>query len=212
MCNSTMSFSPISEIITDFKNGKFVILTDDEHRENEGDLMIAAEHVKAEHINFMSRQACGLICLVLSEKQIEKLKLPMMNSAEHQAGQTQTAFTVSIEASHGISSGISANDRAHTIQIAINESAKPADVICPGHVFPLKANSNGVLARAGHTEASHDLAVLSGLNPSAVICEVMNEDGSMSRAADLFLFSKKHQIKVGTIQSLIQYRKKNIDA
>ncbi len=207
-----MSFSPISEIIQDFKNGKFVIMTDDENRENEGDLMIAAQYVKPEHINFMSRQACGLICLVLSEKQIEKLKLPMMNSVQHQAGQTQTAFTVSIEASHGITSGISANDRSHTIQTAINENAKPADVICPGHVFPLRANSKGVLARAGHTEASYDLAVLSGLNPSAVICEIMNDDGSMSRAADLFRFSKKYQIKVGTIQSLIQYRKNYIDA
>jgi 3,4-dihydroxy 2-butanone 4-phosphate synthase / GTP cyclohydrolase II len=204
-----MSFSPISDIIQDFKNGKFVILTDDENRENEGDLMIAAEFVKSEHINFMSRQACGLICLVLSEKQVEKLKLPMMTSLHHQSGVTQTAFTVSIEASQGISSGISARDRAHTVLTAINVNAKSVDVICPGHIFPLKANSNGVLARAGHTEASHDLSKLSGLNPAAVICEIMNEDGTMSRVADLFQFAKKHQIKIGTIASLIEYRKQN---
>jgi 3,4-dihydroxy 2-butanone 4-phosphate synthase / GTP cyclohydrolase II len=204
-----MSFSPISEIIQDFKCGKFVIMTDDENRENEGDLMIAAEFVKSDHINFMSRQACGLICLVLSENQIEKLKLPMMTSIHHQSGITQTAFTISIEASLGVTSGISAHDRAHTVQTAIHPNAKPEDVICPGHIFPLKANSQGVLKRAGHTEASHDLAKLAGLNPAAVICEIMNEDGTMSRASDLFQFAKKHQIKVGTITSLIEYRKQN---
>ena len=202
-----MSLSPIAEIITDFKNGKFVIMTDDENRENEGDLMIAAEFVKPEHINFMVKHARGLVCLTLTLRQIQQLKLPMMFSAHHQTGKTQTAFTVSIEASCGIFSGISASDRATTIRAAIGLDAKPADLICPGHIFPLLANENGVLARAGHTEASVDLAKISQLNPSAVICEIMNDDGSMARQSDLFLFASLHQIKIGTISDLIQYRK-----
>jgi 3,4-dihydroxy 2-butanone 4-phosphate synthase/GTP cyclohydrolase II len=194
------------DIITDFQNGKFVIMTDDESRENEGDLMIAAEFIKPEQINFMAKYARGLICLAMTEAQIHQLKLPMMVSNNHETGKTQTAFTVSIEAKNGISSGISASDRALTIQTAIQSTAKPTDIICPGHIFPLRAHKNGVLSRAGHTEASVDLAKISQLNPAAVICEVMNDDGTMARQQDLFQFAKLHQIKVGTISDLIHYR------
>jgi 3,4-dihydroxy 2-butanone 4-phosphate synthase/GTP cyclohydrolase II len=199
--------SPISEILSDFKSGKFVILTDDEDRENEGDLVIAAQYVKAEHINFMAKYARGLICLSLTRDQIEKLKLPMMVSSHHKSGATETAFTVSIEASRGISTGISAADRALTVQVASNPEAIPSDVICPGHIFPLRAHNDGVLGRIGHTEASVDLAKLTGLNPASVICEVMNDDGSMARFSDLIEFSQKHQIKIGTIANLVSYRK-----
>jgi 3,4-dihydroxy 2-butanone 4-phosphate synthase / GTP cyclohydrolase II len=201
-----MSISTISEIINDFKCGKFVIMTDDENRENEGDLMIAAEFATAEKINFMAKHARGLICLALTEQQVNQLKLPMMISAEHQKGKTETAFTVSIEAKHGVTSGISASDRSTTIRTAINSKSQPADLICPGHIFPLRAQNNGVLSRAGHTEASIDLSKLAKLNPSAVICEVMNDDGSMARGSDLLQFANSHQIKVGTISDLIQYR------
>lgn len=199
--------SSISDIISDFKNGKFVILVDDENRENEGDIMIAAEFATADKINFMATHARGLICLTLTASQVKQLKLPMMTSPHHLNPKTNTAFTVSIEASSKISSGISTADRAQTIKTAIYKEANPSDVICPGHVFPLVAHKNGVLSRAGHTEASVDLAHLANLNPAAVICEVMNADGSMARLDDLTLFSKVHNIKVGTIKDLIQYRK-----
>jgi 3,4-dihydroxy 2-butanone 4-phosphate synthase/GTP cyclohydrolase II len=202
--------SSISEILNDFKMGKFVLITDDEDRENEGDLIIAAEFVQAHHINFLAKHARGLICLSLTQAQIEKLKLPLMSSPHHQAGATQTAFTVSIEAAHGISTGISAADRALTVQVASNPKAVYTDLICPGHIFPLRANDDGVLGRPGHTEASIDLARLSGLNPAAVICEVMNDDGTMARMSDLVEFSKLHQIKIGTISDLIQYRKSHL--
>ncbi len=201
-----MSISSIEELIHDFKNGQFVIMTDDENRENEGDLMIAAEFATAEKINFMSKHARGLICLSLTEQQVNNLKLPMMMSTMHQSGKTETAFTVSIEAKYGITSGISVHDRATTIQTAINSQSKPDDIICPGHIFPLRANSNGVLSRAGHTEASVDLSKLAQLNPSAVICEILNDDGSMARGADLLQFANAFQIKIGTISDLIQYR------
>ena len=201
-----MYFSSVSDILEDFKNGKFVIITDDENRENEGDLMIAAQFIKPEYINFMSKYARGLICVAMTASQIEKLKLPMMTSDNHKMGQAETAFTVSIEASSGITSGISASDRTLTILTAINSQASPADLICPGHVFPLRAKNDGVLERPGHTEAGIDLARLANLNPAAVICEIMNDDGTMARAKDLFEFSKLHQIKMGTISDLIQYR------
>lgn len=202
-----MMISSIPDILRDFKNGKFVILTDDEDRENEGDLIIAAEFVKAEHINFMAKYARGLICLSLTQAQIEKLKLPQMVSPHHKSGPTETAFTMSIEAASGITTGISAADRALTVAVAANPNAVAADIICPGHIFPLRGHQNGVLSRAGHTEASIDLARLSGLNPASVICEVMNDDGTMARMNDLVEFSKHHQIKIGTISDLIQYIK-----
>lgn len=198
-----------AELLADFKQGRFVILVDDEDRENEGDLVIAAEFITPEAVNFMAKEARGLICLSLTSQQIEKLKIPMMRSEFHKSGSTETAFTMSIEASHGVSTGISAQDRAHTIKVASHPNAKPTDVICPGHIFPLKANGAGVLGRAGHTEASIDLAVLCGLNPASVICEVINDDGTMSRLDDLKKFSQKYNIKIGTIAGLIDYRKKN---
>ncbi len=198
-----------NEILADFKQGRFVILVDDEDRENEGDLVIAAEFITPEAVNFMAKEARGLICLSLTALQIEKLKIPMMRSEFHKSGSTETAFTMSIEASHGVTTGISAQDRAHTIKVAANPHALPNDVICPGHIFPLKANSAGVLGRPGHTEASIDLALLCGLNPASVICEVINDDGTMSRLDDLKKFSQKFSIKIGTIADLIDYRKKN---
>ncbi|MBC7420534.1 MAG: 3,4-dihydroxy-2-butanone-4-phosphate synthase [Bdellovibrio sp.] len=199
----------ISEILSDFKTGKFVIFVDDEARENEGDLIIAADFITSAAVNFMAKEARGLICLSMSAKQIEQIKIPMMTSALHQAGATETAFTMSIEASHGVTTGISADDRAHTIFVASRPDAKPSDVICPGHVFPLRANVDGVLGRNGHTEASVDLARLCGLNLASVICEVINEDGSMARLPDLRKFADKFNIKIGSIADLIEYRRKN---
>jgi 3,4-dihydroxy 2-butanone 4-phosphate synthase/GTP cyclohydrolase II len=199
--------SPISEILNDFKLGNFVILVDDEGRENEGDLVIAAEFITAQHINFMATYGRGLICLAMTAGQIEKLKIPMMRSSEHKNSKTETAFTMSIEASRGVTTGISAADRALTIQTAVRELAVPSDIVVPGHIFPLRANVDGVLGRAGHTEAAVDLAQIAKLNPSAVICEIINADGTMSRVPDLLQFSKMHNIKIGTIESLINYRK-----
>ena len=202
-------FFSTEEILKDFQQGKFVILVDDEDRENEGDLIIAAEYTRPEHINFMAIHGRGLICLAMTSQQINQLKLPMMISREHSTTKMETAFTYSIEASSGVTTGISAADRAHTISVAIQKDAKPSDVVCPGHIFPLKANDNGVLGRMGHTEAAVDLAKISGLNPAAVICEVINMDGTMSRVVDLIKFSHAHQIKMGTIKDLIEYRKQN---
>ena len=199
----------IEEILNDFKAGKFVILVDDENRENEGDLVIAADFITPEAVNFMAKEARGLICLSMTASQIEKLQLPMMVSKSHQRGPTETAFTYSIEASFGVTTGISAADRSHTIKVASRESAKATDVICPGHIFPLKAHPQGVLGRAGHTEASVDMAILTKLTPASVICEVINDDGTMARLPDLMVFAKKHNIKIGTIEDLIQYRKSN---
>lgn len=198
----------IQEIIDDFKAGKFVILVDDENRENEGDLILAADFITPEAVNFLAREARGLICLALSAKQIEKLGLPMMRSPSHQMGAAETAFTYSIEASTGVTTGISAADRARTIQVASRSEAKPSDVICPGHIFPLRAHPEGVLARAGHTEASVDLARLAHLNLASVICEVINDDGTMARVSDLIKFAAKFNIKMGTIADLIDYRRK----
>ncbi|MES2964540.1 MAG: GTP cyclohydrolase II, partial [Bdellovibrionota bacterium] len=182
------------------------MLVDDEDRENEGDLVLAADFVTADIVNFMAREARGLICLALSPEQIERLGLPLMVKDEQNFSPNKTAFTVSIEASHGVSTGISAADRAHTMRVASNPNAKPNDIIVPGHVFPIRAKAGGVLKRAGHTEGSVDLAALAGLNPAAVICEVMNEDGTMARVPQLKAFAEKHGIKMGTITDLIRHR------
>ncbi len=196
----------IPEIIEDIRQGKMVILIDDEDRENEGDLILAAEFATAEKINFMIREARGLVCLSLTNEQTQRIQLPQMVKDDLNLSPNKTAFTVSIEASFGISTGISAHDRAHTILVASNPGAKPADIIMPGHIFPIRAIDGGVLKRAGHTEASVDLARLAGLNPAAVICEVIKEDGSMARTPDLIEFAKKHNIKIGTIVDLISHR------
>lgn len=195
------------EIIEDFKIGKFVILVDDENRENEGDLMLSADFITPAAVNFLAKEARGLICLAMTPEQIEQLKLPMMRSAFHQQGTNNTAFTYSIEASSGITTGISAADRSRTIKIASRKNAQPSDIICPGHIFPLRAHAQGVLGRAGHTEASVDLAKLSALTPASIVCEVINEDGTMARLPDLQIFAKKFNLKIGTIADLIQYRK-----
>jgi 3,4-dihydroxy 2-butanone 4-phosphate synthase/GTP cyclohydrolase II len=194
------------ELIEDIRNGKMVLLVDDEDRENEGDLVLAADCVTPALINFMAVEARGLICLAMSSQQIDRLQLPQMVRDDQNFSPNKTAFTVSIEASWGVSTGISAADRAHTIRVAANPEAKAADVHMPGHIFPIRAQQGGVLKRAGHTEGSVDLAKLAGLNPSAVICEVMNADGTMARVPDLQIFAKKHGIKIGTILDLIEYR------
>lgn len=198
------SFATIEQAIEAFKAGKMIILMDDEQRENEGDLVMAAEYVTPQAINFMSRFGCGLICLPMAEEIIDRLQLPMMSA--HNKLPYKTAFTISIEAAQGVSTGISAKDRAHTIKEAIKTTSSPTDIVTPGHIFPLKARKKGVLERAGHTEGSVDLARLSGLTPAAVICEIMNEDGTMSRRDELALFSQKHQIPMVTIKDLIEYR------
>ena len=200
------NFSKISSIIQDAKKGKMFILVDDKNRENEGDLIIPGSKCNSKSINFMAKHGRGLICLALTKKQVDNLKLPLMSSVNK--SRMQTAFTVSIEARKGITTGISAQDRAKTIKIAINPKVKKNEIVSPGHVFPLVARKGGVLERAGHTEASVDISRLSKLNPSSVICEVMNEDGRMARLNDLFKFSKKHKIKLASIEDLISYRLK----
>lgn len=199
----------VSELIEDIRAGKMVILVDDENRENEGDLILAADFVTPQAINFMAREARGLICLALQKQQISALGLPLMVKDDANYSPNKTAFTVSIEAAEGVSTGISAADRSHTIRVAASPNAKASDIIMPGHVFPIRAREGGVLKRAGHTEASVDLAQLAGLNPSAVICEIMNQDGSMARLPDLLEFADEHDIKIGTIESLIEYRIEN---
>jgi 3,4-dihydroxy 2-butanone 4-phosphate synthase/GTP cyclohydrolase II len=199
-------FNSVPELIEDISNGKIIILVDDEERENEGDLVCAADHINPQLINFMASEARGLICLALDKKQIEQLKLPLMVREEENETPNKTAFTVSIEASTGVSTGISAADRSHTVKVASNRNAKSSDVRTPGHVFPIKAQDGGVLKRAGHTEGSVDLAKLAGLAPAAVICEVMNPDGTMARVPDLKKFAEKHGLKIGTIVDLIKYR------
>ena len=200
-------FSSIKEILHDAKKGKMFILVDDEDRENEGDLIIPGSKCTSKNINFMAKHGRGLICLALSRNQIDRLKLPLMSRTNK--SRMQTAFTVSIEAKKGISTGISAYDRAKTIKVAISKNSKKKDLVSPGHVFPLVARAGGVLERAGHTEASVDISKLSKLNPSAVICEVMNEDGRMARLKDLQKFSAKHKIKIASIEDLIAYRLEN---
>jgi 3,4-dihydroxy 2-butanone 4-phosphate synthase/GTP cyclohydrolase II len=204
--NTQAGFDPIEELIEDIRLGKMVLLVDDEDRENEGDLVLAADHVTPALINFMAVEARGLICLALSSQQIDRLQLPQMVRDDQNFSPNKTAFTVSIEASWGVSTGISAADRAHTIKVASNPEAKASDVHMPGHIFPIRAQHGGVLKRAGHTEGSVDLAKLAGLHPAAVICEVMNPDGTMARVPDLKAFAKKHGIKIGTIVDLIEYR------
>ena len=200
-------FSSISSIIKDAKKGKMFILVDDENRENEGDLIIPGSKCNSKVINFMAKHGRGLICLALTKKQIDRLRLPLMSPINK--SRMQTAFTVSIEAKKGISTGISAFDRAKTIKVAINQNSRKKDIVSPGHVFPLVARNGGVLERAGHTEASIDISKLSKLNPSSVICEVMNEDGRMARLDDLIKFSNKHNIKIASIADIIAYRFKN---
>lgn len=199
-------FNKIEELIEDIRQGKMVILVDDEDRENEGDIVLAADHVTPQAINFMASEARGLICLSLSAAQIERLKLPLMVRDDQNFSSNKTAFTVSIEASTGVTTGISAADRTRTIQVASNPEAKATDIHMPGHIFPIRAQEGGVLRRAGHTEGSVDLAILAGCGPSAVICEVMNPDGTMARVPDLKAFAKKHNMKIGTIVDLIEYR------
>ncbi len=199
-----MSIANIKEVLEDLRQGKMIILVDDEARENEGDLTIAAEKVTPEAINFMAKYGRGLICLALSPENVEKLKLPLM--VYDNRSPFQTAFTVSVEARQGVTTGISAADRAHTILTAVAEDARPEDLIQPGHVFPLRARRGGVLFRTGQTEGSVDLARLAGMKEAAVICEIMNEDGTMARMPDIEKFSKKHDLKIAAVADIIAYR------
>ena len=196
--------SPVEDIVADMRAGRMVILVDEEDRENEGDLVLAADHVTADAINFMARFGRGLICLTLSRERCEKLQLPPM--AIRNGDKKGTAFTVSIEAAEGVTTGISAADRARTVQAAVAKGAVPEDLVQPGHIFPLQAVDGGVLMRAGHTEAGCDLAVMAGCSPASVICEIMNDDGTMARLPDLQLFAAEHGLKIGTIADLIAHR------
>lgn len=196
----------IAGAIADIRAGKMVILVDDEDRENEGDLTMAAQFVTPDAVNFMATHGRGLICVTLVEDQVERLKLPMMQTPGRLGPPLGTAFTVSIEARHGVTTGISAADRAHTIRVAANPQARPDDIVTPGHVFPLRARTGGVLVRTGQTEGSVDLARLADLTPAGVICEIMNEDGTMARMPDLEAFATKHGLRILTIEDLIQYR------
>jgi 3,4-dihydroxy 2-butanone 4-phosphate synthase / GTP cyclohydrolase II len=196
----------VNTALDHIRAGKMVILVDDEDRENEGDLCMAAEAVTPEMINFMAMHGRGLICLTLDEEQIARLELPMMSAPGRSGPPLGTAFTVSVEARHGVTTGISAADRAHTIRVAIRPDAKPTDLVTPGHVFPLKARRGGVLVRTGQTEGSVDLARLAGLRPAGVICEIMNDDGTMARMPDLERFAAKHDLIILTVADLIQYR------
>ena len=200
-------FSSIEEITEDLRQGKMVIIVDDEDRENEGDLIMSADKVSAEAINFMAQYGRGLICLTLTQARCNLLRLPLMTGQTD--GNESTNFTVSIEASKGVTTGISAQDRARTIRVATAPDAQPTDIVQPGHIFPLMAKPGGVLTRAGHTEAGCDLSRLAGLTPAAVIVEILNEDGTMARRPDLIEFSEKHDIKIGTIADLIRYRVAN---
>ena len=200
------NLSPIEDIIEEARAGRMFILIDDEDRENEGDLVIPAQMATPQAINFMAKHGRGLICLALNRERVEELGLPLM--AQSNGSRHQTAFTVSIEAREGVTTGISAADRAHTIAVAIDGSKKAQDIASPGHIFPLVAREGGVLVRAGHTEAAVDIARLAGLNASGVICEIMNDDGSMARLPDLIGFAKEHQLKIATIADLISYRRR----
>ena len=196
--------SPVEEIVAELKAGRMVILVDEEDRENEGDLVLASDHVTPEAVNFMARFGRGLICLTLTRERCEFLKLPPM--AAQNGTVYSTAFTVSIEAAEGVTTGISASDRARTIQVAVAKNTQASDLVQPGHVFPLQAVEGGVLMRAGHTEAGCDLAAMAGCSPSAVICEIMNDDGTMARLPDLQTFAAEHGLKIGTIAGLIEHR------
>ena len=199
--------SPVEDIVAEMRAGRIVILVDEEDRENEGDLVLAADHVTPEAINFMARFGRGLICLTLSRERCEFLKLPPM--AARNGTVYSTAFTVSIEAAEGVTTGISAADRARTVQVAVDRNSKPTDLVQPGHIFPLQAVDGGVLMRAGQTEAGCDLAAMAGCSPASVICEIMKDDGTMARLPDLQLFAAEHGLKIGTIADLIEYRSRN---
>ncbi|MEN9844354.1 MAG: hypothetical protein RLZZ612_2183 [Pseudomonadota bacterium] len=196
--------SPVHEIVAELKAGRMVILVDEEDRENEGDLVLAADHVTPEAINFMARFGRGLICLTLTRERCEYLQLPPMVSRN--GTRMGTAFTASIEAAEGVTTGISAADRAKTVEVAVSRTSKPSDLVQPGHVFPLQAVDGGVLMRAGHTEAGCDLAAMAGCTPAAVICEIMKDDGTMARLPDLLVFAAEHGLKIGTIADLIEHR------
>lgn len=198
------SLSGTADILADFRAGKMVILIDDEDRENEGDIVMAADFVTPEAINFMARHARGLICLTLTEERCRRLRLPLMTPVN--GTKMSTNFTMSIEAAEGVTTGISAADRARTIQAAVAADAKPSDIVQPGHVFPVMARDGGVLMRAGHTEAGCDLGAMTGLTPAAVICEIMKDDGTMARLPDLLVFAREHGLRIGTIADLIAYR------
>ncbi len=202
-----MGLNTTEEIIEDIKAGKMVVIMDDEDNESEGELLLAAEAVKPDDINFMARFGRGLICLTLSQKRCQQLRLPLMVGENTEA--LETSFTVSIEAAEGVTTGISAADRAVTIQTAVKADAKPLDLVQPGHIFPLMAKPGGVLTRAGHTEAGCDFARLAGFEPAAVIVQILNEDGSIAKRKDLEEFASRHQLKMGTIEDLIRYRVKN---
>ncbi|HEX2580559.1 MAG TPA: 3,4-dihydroxy-2-butanone-4-phosphate synthase [Dongiaceae bacterium] len=198
--------SPIPELIEEARKGKMFILVDNEERENEGDLVIPAQMVTAQTVNFMAKHGRGLICLALERKRVEELGLSLMS--RHNGTRHQTAFTVSIEAREGVTTGISAQDRAQTIAVAIDPAKGQGDIVTPGHIFPLVARDGGVLVRAGHTEAAVDIARLAGLNPAGAICEILNEDGTMARRDDLIRFAQFHNLKIGTISDLIAYRRR----
>jgi 3,4-dihydroxy 2-butanone 4-phosphate synthase / GTP cyclohydrolase II len=199
-----VAISPVEDIVADMRAGRMVILVDEEDRENEGDLVLAADHVTPDAINFMARFGRGLICLTLTKERCERLQLPPM--VPRNGTKMGTAFTISIEAAEGVTTGISAADRARTVQVAVGPNAKAADLVQPGHIFPLQAVEGGVLMRAGHTEAGCDLAAMAGCSPSAVICEIMKDDGTMARLPDLQLFAAEHGLKIGTIADLIEHR------
>ncbi|MCH2547622.1 MAG: 3,4-dihydroxy-2-butanone-4-phosphate synthase [Alphaproteobacteria bacterium] len=205
--DTAITLASIDEILEDARAGRMFILVDDENRENEGDLVIPADHVTPEAINFMAKFGRGLICLALTRDAIQQLGIPMMT--QHNTSRHETAFTVSIEAREGVTTGISAADRTHTIRTAINPQFRPGDIATPGHIFPLAARDGGVLVRAGHTEAAVDIARMAGVQPAGVICEIMNDDGSMARLPDLMEFAKTHKLNVGTIADLISYRRRN---
>ena len=199
-----VAISPVEDIVADMRAGRIVILVDEEDRENEGDLVLAADHVTADAINFMARFGRGLICLTLTRERCELLQLPPMTARN--GDKKGTAFTASIEAAEGVTTGISAADRARTVEAAVARHAVPADLVQPGHIFPLQAVDGGVLMRAGHTEAGCDLAAMAGCSPASVICEIMNDDGTMARLPDLQLFAAEHGLKIGTIADLIEHR------
>jgi len=207
MRRDATAISPITEIVAEIRAGRIVILVDDEDRENEGDLVFAADFVSADKINFLARHGRGLVCMPITEDHAARLGLRPM--VEHNRSRHGTNFTVSIEAAEGIATGISAHDRALTIKVAAAPDARPQDIVQPGHVFPLIAQRGGVLVRAGHTEACCDLARLAGLTPAAVLCEIMREDGAMARLPDLLVFAAEHQLKIGTIADLIEYRSRH---
>ena len=204
---SPVPISPVEDIVADMRAGRMVILVDEEDRENEGDLVLAADHVTAEAINFMAKFGRGLICLTLTRERCEHLRLPPM--AARNGTVYSTAFTVSIEAAEGVTTGISAADRARTVQAAVAKNAVASDLVQPGHIFPLQAVDGGVLMRAGHTEAGCDLSAMAGCSPAAVICEIMKDDGTMARLPDLQLFAAEHGLKIGTIADLIEHRSRN---